>query len=193
MPKDLSDPRMDETRAPVLRLRKPETTDGAEIWELIKRCKPLDENSMYCNLVQADHFRDTCVVAELDGDIVGWISGHMIPSKEEIFVWQVAVGPRARGLGLGKKMLLELIERDACDGATHLKTTITEDNDASWGLFKSFAREVGGALDDTPHFESDEHFNGAHDTEHMVTITLPEGAEGASDKAQEAPMLESAA
>jgi L-2,4-diaminobutyric acid acetyltransferase len=172
MPKDSDKPR---TRQP--RLRKPNATDGADIWALVKSCKPLDENSMYANLIQADHFRDTCVVAELDGEIVGWISGHMIPAKEELFVWQVAVSEQARGLGLGKKMLLALIERDACDGATHLKTTITEDNDASWGLFRSFARVIGGELTDEPHFERDVHFDGAHDTEHMVTISLPEAGE----------------
>lgn len=169
MPKDNVKPRM---RLP--RLRRPNATDGADIWALVRDCKPLDENSMYANLIQADHFRETCVVAELDGEIVGWISGHMIPDKEELFVWQVAVGEQARGLGLGKLMLFELIERDACDGATHLKTTITEDNDASWGLFRSFARTVGGELSDEPHFERDAHFDGHHDTEHLVTITLPE-------------------
>jgi L-2,4-diaminobutyric acid acetyltransferase len=169
MPKDTA-----KTRTRLPRLRKPLATDGADIWALVKSCKPLDENSMYCNLVQAEHFRDTCVVAELDGEIVGWISGHMIPASDELFVWQVAVSPKARGLGLGTLMLLELIERDACDGATHLKTTITEDNDASWALFRSFARTISGELADEPHFHRDVHFDGHHDTEHMVTITLPE-------------------
>ncbi|WP_235952584.1 diaminobutyrate acetyltransferase [Alterinioella nitratireducens] len=154
-------------------LRKPESEDGAAIWELVRDCKPLDENSMYCNLVQADHFADTCVVAELDGEIVGWISGHMIPDQDELFVWQVAVSPKARGLGLGKTMLLDLTRRDVCDGATHLKTTITKDNAASWGLFRGFARAIGGELSDTPHFKRDIHFEGRHDTEHMVSITLP--------------------
>lgn len=175
MPKDMSidkeDPR---TRVP--RLRKPNATDGADIWALVRDCKPLDENSMYANLIQADHFRDTCVVAELDGEIVGWISGHMIPAQDELFVWQVAVSPKARGLGLGKLMLLDLIEREACDGADHLKTTITRDNAASWALFRSFARAIGGTLSDAPHFEREAHFDGAHATEHMVTITLPDPA-----------------
>ncbi len=103
-----------------------------------------------------------------------WVSGHIIPDTNELFVWQVAVGPTARGLGLGKKMLLELIERDVCRDAVALKTTITRDNVASWALFKSFARTVGGELDDEPHFERDAHFDGQHATEHMVTITLPE-------------------
>lgn len=168
MPKDSDTP-----RTPVPLLRKPDATDGAAIWELVKGCKPLDENSMYCNLVQADHFRDTCVLAELDGEVVGWISGHMIPARNELFVWQVAVSPRARGLGLGKKMLFELIERETCTEASHLKTTITKDNDASWALFKSFARSIGGNLSDQPHFERETHFEGHHDTEHMVTVSLP--------------------
>lgn len=159
------------TRTP--RLRKPHATDGAAIWELVRACKPLDENSMYANLIQADHFRDTCVVAELDGEIVGWISGHMIPNTGAFFVWQVAVSEKARGLGLGKTMLLDLISRDETQGATELKTTITRDNAASWGLFRSFARDIGGDLTDAPHFEKEAHFDGAHDTEHMVTITLP--------------------
>lgn len=169
MPKDSVKPR---TRTP--RLRKPTATDGADIWALVKSCKPLDENSMYANLIQSDHFRDTCVVAELDGKLVGWISGHMIPSEDTLFVWQVAVSADARGLGLGKLMLSELVERDACADADKLKTTITKDNAASWGLFRSFARSIGGALSDEPHFHRDAHFDGHHDTEHMVTITLPE-------------------
>ena len=113
MPNESDKPR---TRKP--HLRKPDATDGAAIWELVKSCKPLDENSMYCNLVQTDHFRDTCVVAELDGDIVGWISGYMIPDRDELFVWQVAVSPQARGLGLGREMLRSLTERSACAAAT---------------------------------------------------------------------------
>ncbi len=167
MPRDTA-----RTRTRLPRLRRPTATDGADIWALVKSCKPLDQNSMYANLIQADHFRDTCVVAELDGEIVGWISGHMIPDREELFVWQVAVGETARGLGLGKRMLGALIEREACAGARHLKTTITADNAASWGLFRSFARAIGGELTDTPHFERDAHFDGQHATEHMVSITL---------------------
>jgi L-2,4-diaminobutyric acid acetyltransferase len=168
MPKDSDTPRM-----PVPRLRKPNVTDGAAIWALVKSCKPLDENSMYCNLVQVDHFRDTCVVAEMDGEAVGWISGHMIPNKNELFVWQVAVSPKARGMGLGRKMLLALTQSEACCDATLLKTTITKDNESSWGLFNSFARAIGGALEDAPHFDRDAHFKGRHDTEHLVTITWP--------------------
>ncbi len=169
MPRDSSRPFI---RTPLL--RKPEPTDGPAIWELVRACKPLDENSMYCNLVQADHFRDTCVVAELDGEIVGWISGHMIPGSDTFFVWQVAVGKKARGFRLGRKMLTHLVSRDECAEALSLETTITADNAASWGLFRSFARSIGGRLSDRPHFRRDDHFDGRHATEHLVSISLPQ-------------------
>ncbi|MDB6177051.1 diaminobutyrate acetyltransferase [Paracoccus sp. Z330] len=174
MPKDMAD--FETLRPRTLTMRQPDSTDGAAIWDLVRQCKPLDENSMYCNLVQAEHFSDTCVVAEMDGEIVGWISGHMIPKKNALFVWQVAVSPKARGLGLGRRMLEHLTSRDSCAGATCLNTTITKDNDASWALFRSFAREVGGELSDAAHYTRDVHFDGKHATEHMVTITLSQSA-----------------
>ncbi|MFZ7092918.1 diaminobutyrate acetyltransferase [Primorskyibacter sp. 2E233] len=154
--------------------RKPVREDGAAIWQLISDCKPLDENSMYCNLLQADHFRDTCVVAEMDGEIVGWVSGYLLPHDEDtLFVWQVAVSEAARGKGVGGRMLNALLDRKECRGVRRMQTTITRDNDASWALFTKLADKQDALLDDQAHFTRDTHFVGQHDTEHMVTITLP--------------------
>ncbi|EAR51508.1 L-2,4-diaminobutyric acid acetyltransferase [Oceanicola granulosus HTCC2516] len=159
-------------------LRRPTPEDGAAVWELVAACKPLDENSMYMNLVQCDHFRDTCVLAEMDGEVVGWVSGHIPPADPEtLFVWQVAVSEKARGQGLGGRMLAELVARDVCDDVNQMKTTITKDNDASWSLFRRFSRRFGGQIEDEPHFTKADHFRGAHDTEHMVTIKLEDAAD----------------
>lgn len=161
--------------------RQPEASDGPEIWELVRNCKPLDENSMYCNLLQCDHFSDTCVVAELDGEIVGWVSGYVVPDEPEtVFVWQVAVDASARGMGLGKRMLDALLDRPACEDVTRLKTTITRDNAASWALFRKLARSYGGSLSSEAHFTRDEHFRDSQKTEHMVTIDLDERAQQAA-------------
>jgi L-2,4-diaminobutyric acid acetyltransferase len=173
MPKDNLEQDSKEAASRAISLRKPTAEDGSDIWQLVRDCAPLDENSMYCNLIQADHFADTCVVAELDGQIVGWVSGHMIPGEDTFFVWQVAVSASARGMGLGRKMLTHLVERPECRSARQLKTTITKSNAASWALFRGFARSRGGDLTDAPHFERERHFDGAAATEHMVTITLP--------------------
>lgn len=167
-----------KSRHNAVQFRKPDAEDGSCIWALIAACKPLDENSMYCNLIQCDHFRDTCILAELDGAPVGWISGYVLPSDAEtFFVWQVAVSEKARGLGLAKRMLEELLAREECQDVSRMQTTITKDNDASWALFRSFADAQDAKLGHEAHYESDTHFQGEHDTEHMVTISLPESDE----------------
>lgn len=51
MPDDIASKPLLGAATGVPRLRKPETTDGSAVWELIRDCEPLDENSMYCNLV----------------------------------------------------------------------------------------------------------------------------------------------
>ena len=154
-------------------MRAPTAEDGAAIWELVRACKPLDENSMYCNLVQCDHFADTCVVAELDGEVVGWISAYVMPNDPDtLFVWQVAVSEKARGMGLGALMLRELTKRPACKGVARIQTTITSDNDASWALFRKFGRQQGSALDVQPYYTQALHFQNRHETENLVTIRL---------------------
>lgn len=161
----------------------PRADDGASVWRLIRACEPLDENSLYCNLLQCDHFGETCVAAErkADGELVGWVSGYLIPDDPEtLFVWQVAVDSSAQGKGLGKKLLGELLEREACRDVRNLKTTITADNEASWALFSSFASSRGGKMRREPYFRKEEHFDGAHATEHMVTIRFEESARKAA-------------
>ncbi len=156
-------------------LRIPRTEDGAAIWELVRACKPLDENSMYCNMIQCDHFADTCVVAELNGKVVGWISAYVMPNDPEtLFVWQVAVGEDARGMGLGTLMLQSILERDVCEDVKRLQTTITSDNEASWALFRKFGRIVGSKLDVQPYYTQSLHFRNRHKTENLVTIKVAE-------------------
>jgi L-2,4-diaminobutyric acid acetyltransferase len=151
--------------------RKPESQDGSRVHKLISECKPLDENSVYCNLLQCTHFADTSVAAEMDGDLVGFISGYIPPQQPEtVFVWQVAVHEKGRGQGLAKRMLKEIVSRDACKHVTHMETTITEDNEASWALFRSFARDMGAELTYHEHFSKETHFGGHHDPEFLLRI-----------------------
>ena len=165
---------IDMRRPGAIAFRKPMPQDGAAVWQLVSACKPLDENSMYCNLIQCDHFRDTCVVAERDGALLGWISAYVLPNDPEtLFVWQVAVSEAARGEGLAGRMLTHLLSREEARDVTRIQTTITRDNEASWALFKRFARKQGAQLDAQAHYAQDTHFQGAHATEHMVTIKLP--------------------
>jgi L-2,4-diaminobutyric acid acetyltransferase len=151
--------------------RAPRACDGPAISRLIGDCQPLDTNSAYCNLLQCEHFADTCVVAEHDGNLAGWVSAYRPPSAPEaMFVWQVAVHHAARGTGLAGRMLDALIARPAAEGVTALTATITEENVTSWALFASFARRHGARLTRRSMFDRDAHFAGAHETEHLVSV-----------------------
>lgn len=162
-------------KKPVPQFRMPDSEDGSRIWDLVRSCPPLDENSMYANLIQCDHFRDTCVVAELDGEIIGWVSGHLVPNDPStLFVWQVAVSEKARGLGLGTRMLSHLLDREICSDVEQMQTTITSDNKASWALFRKFGMRRDATVESEPYFTEDDHFDGQHSTENMVTIDFRE-------------------
>jgi L-2,4-diaminobutyric acid acetyltransferase len=152
-------------------LRKPESEDGLVIHDLVELCPPLDTNSSYCNLLQATYFSDTSIVAEKDGALFGLVSGFISPKcPETLFVWQVAVSPTARGLGLAKQMLDALTTRCALKGVCRLETTITKDNLASWRLFESFAAARDAKLTSKMFFDEKRHFDGRHASEWLVSI-----------------------
>lgn len=139
--------------------------------QLIADCPPLDTNSLYCNLLQCSHFRHTSVVAEIDGVVVGAISGYLIPERPDtLFIWQVAVGGAARGQGLALRMLDHIVDRSACRQVRFMETTITEDNAASWRLFQKFADKRSAGLSSEVGFDRDLHFGDEHDTEMLVRI-----------------------
>ena len=156
---------------PQITLRAPQPQDGAALHKLVAECPPLDENSLYCNLLQTTHFGDTCVAAEQAGQLVGFISAYLIPGRPDtLFVWQVAVGARARGQGLATRMLDDLLSRPACGDITHLETTVTASNDASWALFEGFARQHGAILRRSTLFDQNTDFDGAHESEILARI-----------------------
>ncbi len=154
-----------------IELRRPVPEDGMAVFELIQQCPPLDTNSAYCNLLQCTHFGGTSVAAWLKGELVGFISGYMPPEQvNTLFVWQVAVSERARGLGLATRMLEHILNRPQCREIVYLETTITEANRASWALFTGFANKMEANLDSSVGFDRECHFHGEHETEMLVRI-----------------------
>ena len=166
-------------RSDDVKLRKPNGEDGPRVTALVAASPPLDPNSAYCNLLQCTDFRDTCVVAERDGELLGWLSGYRVPAApHRLFIWQIAISSGARGMGLATRMVEELLARPDVAGATEIVTTITDTNDASWGLFRSLARRLGAELTRSSRFDRETHFAGQHDTEWEARIApLPQHGE----------------
>ncbi|MEM5516193.1 diaminobutyrate acetyltransferase [Henriciella sp. AS95] len=160
-----------QSSAANIEISAPRSEDGAAVHDLIAACPPLDTNSLYMNLIQTTHFSDTCALARDDEDVIAWVSGHIPPSEPDVFfLWQVAVGEKARGQRIAKRLVADIFSRPACSSVRYLKTTITSDNEASWGLFRSIARWLDAPLQESEFFDKDRHFKGRHDSEILVTI-----------------------
>jgi L-2,4-diaminobutyric acid acetyltransferase len=156
---------------PTVAIRPPRASDGAAVWRLIRDTDALDDNSLYCNLLQCSHFSATCAVAEMQSEVVGWMSGYVPPDKPDtLFVWQICVGEQARGRGLARRLIADVLARPESAEVQHIECTITADNAASWGLFEAIARQLGARLARRTHFSRDVHFDGLHDSEFQVTI-----------------------
>ncbi|MDG9669799.1 diaminobutyrate acetyltransferase [Hahella sp. CR1] len=156
-------------------LRTPTAEDGPSVHQLISRCPPLDENSVYCNLLQCTHWANTCVIATSVDESEkqkpgGFISGYLLPEDANtLFIWQVAVDRTMRGKGLAGQMLRAILARDACRNVSHLQTTINPSNQASWKLFEKLAQYLGADMQRRTLFDASQ-FTDDHEEEVLLTI-----------------------
>jgi diaminobutyrate-2-oxoglutarate transaminase len=134
-------------------IRRPLPEDGAALWELVEELGGLDLNSPYAYLLVARHLASTSAVAELNGELVGFVSGYRPPIHDDVlFVWQVGVSPKARGRGLARRMILDILERDEARGVRWIESTVTADNLPSQRLFRSIARDLDTEIAVSPYF-----------------------------------------
>jgi L-2,4-diaminobutyric acid acetyltransferase len=156
---------------PTITLTEANPQDAWPLSRLIAECPPLDNNSVYCNLLQCSHFAQTCVAAKQDNELLGFISAYLIPGKSNtLFVWQVAVDNKHRGKGLASKMLMHILTRKVCKSVEYLETSITKNNHASRALFEGFANKHGLTTHNTLMFDKEIHFSGSHESEYLLRI-----------------------
>jgi L-2,4-diaminobutyric acid acetyltransferase len=151
-----------------LAIRRPTVADGAAMWRVARDSGSLDLNSSYSYLLLATHFADTCRVATLDGDVVGFVSGYVLPADAtRWFCWQVAVDERARGRRVAGRLLDAVV--DDLPAVTSLATTVTVDNAASRSVFRRWADSRGATLTETDGFDA-EHFPDGHEAEPLLVV-----------------------
>lgn len=157
--------------APAWQIERPGPELAVAVHRLIAACPPLDRNSLYCNLLQCSHFRETSAVARRGHQVVGFVSGYRLPTAAAcLFIWQVAVAEQARGGGLGRQLIHHILARRQSRDLRYIRTTITARNSPSWAMFHALARELGAATSERPLFVAERHFDGIHDTEYELAI-----------------------
>ncbi|MGN8647677.1 diaminobutyrate acetyltransferase [Gracilibacillus sp. HCP3S3_G5_1] len=149
---------------------KPTKNDGAAMWELVTNSS-LDTNSPYKYLLMSEYFRDTCVVAKENNQVVGFITAFIPPKKPDVlFVWQVGVDASQRGKGIASRMLHYLLTSKACQTIKFVEATITPDNKASQSLFQKLARDFNTAITSTKFFTKDVFPGDEHEEELKFVI-----------------------
>jgi len=146
-------------------LRPPTAADGPAVHRLVVDSGVLDVNSIYAYVMWADKFGRTSVVAEQDGQIVGFCNGMVEPDRPDTwFCWQVGVAEAGRGQGLATRMLNHCVD---AAGATWLHTTITPSNEASRALFRGFGRKHGSNVETVGAYAGALLGDGHEDEEHF--------------------------
>lgn len=152
-------------------IRNARKGDGMELWKLVKESGTLDVNSAYCYIMLCDYFADTCIVAEHNRNIIGFVSALRPPDMPEtLFVWQIAVRDRYRGRGIAEALLRTLYDTACRDQVRFIETTITPSNTASQRLFAKMAKTWKSALVTKEGFASQLFPDGAHETEKLIRI-----------------------
>lgn len=155
-----------------IKIRKPVLKDGKEIYKLVENSKVLDLNSEYLYLLQTTHFDQYCAVAIKENQIVGFVSGYVLPKDTDIlFIWQVAVDSSIKGQGMAGKMIMEILKRDHLQNIKEIHTTISPSNKASQRVFEKLCEQLKGSYTKEVMFGVD-HFHHSHEDEVLYKIQL---------------------
>lgn len=164
-------PLMDSNIQPRLILRAPSRADGLAAHRLVGASPPLDLNSAYSYFLLCDHFSDTCVVAEQDGALLGFLSAYRLPQDaSRLFVWQMAVASHARGKGLAARMLDALLARPGCAGVRYVEATVNPSNMASRRVFTRLAAACGTGIVEESFLEVADFGGTAHEAEVLLRV-----------------------
>ncbi|MCA9065701.1 MAG: diaminobutyrate acetyltransferase [Planctomycetaceae bacterium] len=166
-----------------VQFRAPTVADGAVLWQLVRDSGVLDANSCYLYLLLCRDFSDTCLVAELDSRVIGFVTAYRPPGRSRVlFVWQVGVEKAWRRMGLGLRLLQELVDRcivraniggetSADHHIIHLEATVAPSNTASRRLFTALARRFDVSVTELPGFESHQfEAGGMHEVEPVLRL-----------------------
>lgn len=98
-------------------------------------------NSAYSYLLWGEYFSETSCIAQIDQDVIGFVSGFIQPdTSDTIFVWQIAIDQDYQDNGLATMLLEQLLNQVKNKDISYLEATVTPSNIASSKLFHKIAR-----------------------------------------------------
>ncbi|QTA36815.1 L-2,4-diaminobutyric acid acetyltransferase (plasmid) [Streptomyces sp. CA-256286] len=135
--------------------RTPAPEDGPAVWRMVEETPGLDTNSLYYYTLWFRDFADGSLVATVDDELVGFLTGYRRPEEPETyFVWQTAVSPRHGIPFLGVKLFQAAADLQVANGARYVEATVSAENKAIIMVLKQFAKKHSAAVETRVLFPS---------------------------------------
>ena len=153
-------------------LRVPDVGDASSLWRLVNNSGVLDRNSSYLYLLLCRDFAQSCVVAEQNSKVVGFVSAYRPPRRPDVlFIWQVCVCKSIRRQSVASQMLTGLIDRSLDQSALRfVEATVAPSNKASLRMFESLAVQLGSQMTHGIGFDQSVFPEDDHEAEPLIRI-----------------------
>ena len=151
--------------------RAPKASDATDVQKLVQNTPELDDNSWYYYALMFDHFRDTCLIAEADGVIHGFVIGYLKPTdRDTLFLWQTATSLTHGVPNMGLTLLTSLINRLAQNNnIRYIEATTDPNNKAINMQFRLLSRYLNSDASTSIFLDSAQYSQLDHD-EQLVKI-----------------------
>ena len=133
---------------PDVLLRHATSKDLNALLQLENRCFTEDRLSRRSFRRFLDMPRDRLIIAELDGELVGYCLVLMNAATRLARIYSIAVSPTARGRGLGEQLIVKAEQEAAAAGRIVMRLEVREDNDGAINLYKRLGYRQFGTYRD---------------------------------------------
>jgi L-2,4-diaminobutyric acid acetyltransferase len=159
--------------------RIPRPGDAPAVWDMVDASEELDNNSPYHYALWFRDFAETSLVATVDDEVVGFLTGYLRPeAPDTYFVWQEAAKARHGIPMLGVKLFERAADRAVARGARFVEATVSADNKAIIMVLKKYAKRHAAPVDTRVLFPGGLFPGGEHHDEVLYRIgplSAPQG------------------
>lgn len=101
------------------------------------------------------YFSSTCLVAEEQDQILGYIGALVSAEKQKVFVWQIAVKSNERGRHIGRKLLENVVLATKKMGIEQLEIAINEENHSCRHMVEKLVQDLGGTIAEKDRYKDE--------------------------------------
>ncbi|WP_328310555.1 diaminobutyrate acetyltransferase [Streptomyces sp. NBC_00442] len=136
--------------------RTPRVEDAHTLWQMVDESDALDNNSPYYYALWCRDFASTSLVATVEDDVVGFLTGYFRPEAPDTYlVWQEAAMPCHGIPFLGVKLFEQAADRAVAQGARYIEATVSADNKAIIMVLKKVAKRYVAEVETRVLFSGD--------------------------------------